>query len=148
MSKLQQTYNEYLQKRATLEELEAKTHAEVYEEQTKVALSQTLLEKTFPTRMISDAYKETHKTEEKSEAIKALNEKERTLVADKEALLQEIISIQNSLPTIVLLSAREVEKLQSLNSRILSTIVQIEVTLIDLKNKLSSSDKKATTGIL
>jgi len=148
MSKLQQTYNEYLQKRATLEDLETKTQSEIHEEQTKVALRQTLVERMFPKRMISDLYKQTHKTQEKNEAVKALNEKERALVADKEALLQEIISIQNTLPTIVLLSAKEVEKLESLNSRILSTIAQIEVILIELKNKLSSSDKKATTGII
>ncbi len=148
MSRLQETYASYLEKRELLETLDQQTLSEIQQEQTAIAVSKTLTERIFPSWMLSKKYKEQYETDLKNEKLVRLNEQEYHVQTDRATLLQEIIHLQNTLPSIVLLSVDEVNRLEILIDRLLHNVAQIEVVLQQLHNTVSSSGKKATTGIL
>jgi len=148
MSKLHQTYNDYIEKRELFERLDQDTLAQINVKQTAIAVKKTLTERLFPARMLSKEYKQEHRTDIKNEEIRLLNQQEAYVQLDKETLLQEIIKLQEVLPSIVLLDLHEVDRLELVINRILRNIVQVEIILPQFQNTINSSNKRATTGLL
>ncbi len=148
MSDLQQTYKNYIEKRELFERLDTDSLAEIQTEQTAVAVKQTLTERLLPARMLSKAYRQEHEIDLKNQEIRILNQQEAYVQLDKETLLQEIIKLQDILPSIVLLDVHEVDRLEWVINRILRNIAQVEIILPQLQNSVNSSNKKATVWLV